>query len=126
LPCLRLASQGSGTRIAAQGLEEDRIDRSNVYVTNAVKHFTWERAGRGTRRIHKKPNDAEIRACRALSGVAHRQAWRGTTTREAGRDTLDVPQQPIQQQEDQHRRETAPTELLRAPACAERGEESIH
>jgi DNA polymerase len=39
------------------------IDRGQVYVTNAVKHFKWERGAKGTRRIHKKPNDAELRAC---------------------------------------------------------------
>jgi uracil-DNA glycosylase family 4 len=33
-----------------------------VYVTNAVKHFSWE--PRGKRRIHKKPRASEIRACR--------------------------------------------------------------
>jgi DNA polymerase len=39
------------------------IDRSQVYVTNAVKHFKWE--PRGHRRIHKKPNAMQIAACRA-------------------------------------------------------------
>jgi len=43
-------------------LEEAGIDRSKTYVTNAVKHFKWE--PRGKRRIHKKPNAAEIAACR--------------------------------------------------------------
>jgi uracil-DNA glycosylase family protein len=38
------------------------IDRNDVYVTNIVKHFKWE--PRGKRRIHKKPNAAEINACR--------------------------------------------------------------
>jgi DNA polymerase len=38
------------------------IDRAKVYVTNAVKHFKWE--PRGKRRIHKKPNAAEVAACR--------------------------------------------------------------
>lgn len=38
------------------------IDRREVYVTNAVKHFKWE--PRGKRRIHKKPNQLEIMACR--------------------------------------------------------------
>ncbi len=38
------------------------IDRNEVYVTNAVKHFKWE--PRGKRRIHKKPNQLEITACR--------------------------------------------------------------
>ncbi len=43
-------------------LEEAGIDRDEVYVTNAVKHFKWE--PRGKRRIHKKPNAREIAACR--------------------------------------------------------------
>ena len=45
-----------------KALEEAGIDRRKVYVTNAVKHFKWE--PRGKRRIHKKPNAAEIAACR--------------------------------------------------------------
>jgi uracil-DNA glycosylase len=40
------------------------IDRKAVYVTNVVKHFKWERVGRSPRRLHKKPNANEIRACR--------------------------------------------------------------
>jgi len=43
-------------------LEEVGIDRSDVYVTNAVKHFKWE--ARGTRRIHSKPNAREMAACK--------------------------------------------------------------
>ena len=42
-------------------LAEAGIARPQVYVTNVVKHFKWE--PRGKRRIHKKPNDTEIRAC---------------------------------------------------------------
>jgi uracil-DNA glycosylase family protein len=38
------------------------IDRKQVYLTNAVKHFKWE--PRGKRRIHKKPSAREIAACR--------------------------------------------------------------
>jgi probable DNA metabolism protein len=38
------------------------IDRANVYVTNAVKHFKFE--PRGKRRIHSKPDAGEIQACR--------------------------------------------------------------
>ena len=38
------------------------VQRSEVYVTNVVKHFKWE--PRGPRRIHKKPNSREIGACR--------------------------------------------------------------
>src|SRR5487761_358115 len=45
-----------------KALVEAGIDRKRVYVTNAVKHFKWE--PRGKRRIHKKPNAAEIAACR--------------------------------------------------------------
>jgi uracil-DNA glycosylase len=48
-----------GSALAAVG-----IARPTVYVTNVVKHFKWERVGRSPRRIHKKPNAAEIRACR--------------------------------------------------------------
>ena len=55
---------GPAGKLLDRALDEAGIDRSTVYVTNAVKHFKWERSGRGTRRIHKKPNDAEIRACR--------------------------------------------------------------
>src|SRR5512146_1987350 len=43
-------------------LAEAGIDRTQVYVTNVVKHFKWE--PRGKRRIHKKPNSLEIAACR--------------------------------------------------------------
>src|SRR5882724_11248535 len=53
---------GPAGKIMDQALEEAGIDRSDVYVTNAVKHFKWER--RGKRRIHKKPNSREIAACR--------------------------------------------------------------
>ncbi|MGH9522930.1 MAG: UdgX family uracil-DNA binding protein [Terriglobales bacterium] len=38
------------------------IERSETFVTNAVKHFKWE--PRGKRRLHKKPNSIEIAACR--------------------------------------------------------------
>jgi uracil-DNA glycosylase len=43
-------------------LLEAGLDRRQIYVTNAVKHFKWE--PRGKRRIHKKPNPAEVAACR--------------------------------------------------------------
>src|SRR5690606_15250285 len=43
-------------------LDEAGIPRRAVYVTNAVKHFSWE--PRGKRRIHKKPRLSEIKACR--------------------------------------------------------------
>ena len=43
-------------------LQEVGIDRDEVYVTNVVKHFKWEPAGK--RRIHKKPSGREIAACK--------------------------------------------------------------
>ena len=45
-----------------QALEKAGIDRSTVYVTNAVKHFKF--VLRGKRRIHNKPDAGEITACR--------------------------------------------------------------
>jgi DNA polymerase len=45
-----------------RALQDAGIDRSDVYVTNAVKHFKFEE--RGKRRIHKKPSDIEIAACK--------------------------------------------------------------
>jgi len=53
---------GPAGRILDKALEAAGIDRRRVYVTNAVKHFKWE--PRGKRRIHKKPNQLEILACR--------------------------------------------------------------
>src|SRR5207237_4515823 len=53
---------GPAGKIMDRALEEAGIDRSRFYVTNAVKHFKWE--PRGKRRIHKKPNGREIKACR--------------------------------------------------------------
>jgi uracil-DNA glycosylase family protein len=43
-------------------LEQAGIERSSVYVTNAVKHFKF--VARGKRRIHSKPDSGEIAACR--------------------------------------------------------------
>jgi uracil-DNA glycosylase family protein len=53
---------GPAGKLLDTALAEAGIDREKVYVTNAVKHFKWE--PRGKRRIHKKPNSAEIAACR--------------------------------------------------------------
>ena len=53
---------GPAGKIMDRALEEAGIDRSQVYVTNAVKHFKWEPHGK--RRIHQKPNSREIAACR--------------------------------------------------------------
>src|SRR5687768_6790307 len=53
---------GPAGGILNKALDEVGIDRSEVYVTNAVKHFKWE--ARGKRRIHSKPNAREIQACK--------------------------------------------------------------
>ena len=53
---------GPAGKLFDKALEEAGIDRSQVYVTNAVKHFKWQ--ARGKRRIHQKPNWSEIAACR--------------------------------------------------------------
>jgi len=53
---------GPAGRLLDACLEEAGIDRSKAYVTNVVKHFKWE--PRGKKRIHQKPNAAEIGACR--------------------------------------------------------------
>jgi DNA polymerase len=53
---------GPAGKIMDRALEDAGIDRKQVYVTNAVKHFKWE--PRGKRRIHKKPNSREMAACR--------------------------------------------------------------
>lgn len=52
---------GPAGQLLDRALAEAGIDRDQVYVTNAVKHFKWE--PRGKRRIHKKPGDGEIAAC---------------------------------------------------------------
>jgi DNA polymerase len=53
---------GPAGRILDQALREAGLDRSTLYLTNAVKHFKWE--PRGKRRIHKTPAQREINACR--------------------------------------------------------------
>src|SRR5437899_12863340 len=58
---------GPAGKIMDRALEEAGIDRKEVYVTNAVKHFKWE--PRGKRRIHQKPNSREDAACRPWLGV---------------------------------------------------------
>jgi uracil-DNA glycosylase family protein len=52
---------GPAGGILDEALAEVGIDRTQVWVTNAVKHFKWE--PRGKRRIHAKPNAREIAAC---------------------------------------------------------------
>jgi DNA polymerase len=52
---------GPAGLLLARALEAAGIERSDVYVTNAVKHFKWE--PRGKRRLHSRPNHAEVLAC---------------------------------------------------------------
>ena len=92
---------GPAGRVLDDTLAAAGIDRERVYVTNAVKHFKWK--ARGKRRIHDKPNRAEVAACRpwldgelalvqprvlVLLGATAAQALLGTgfrVTRERGR-----------------------------------------
>jgi uracil-DNA glycosylase family protein len=52
---------GPAGRVLDRALNEAGIDRAEVYLTNAVKHFKWTE--RGKRRIHQRPNRTEIKAC---------------------------------------------------------------
>ncbi len=53
---------GPAGQILDRALKEAGIERSKVYVTNAVKHFKF--VPRGKIRLHQKPNTSEIKACR--------------------------------------------------------------
>jgi uracil-DNA glycosylase len=53
---------GPAGRLLDRALRDSGIERADAYVTNAVKHFTWEACGK--RRIHQRPNRTEIMACR--------------------------------------------------------------
>jgi uracil-DNA glycosylase family protein len=53
---------GPAGRLLDRALAEAGLARDAVYVTNAVKHFSWE--ARGPRRIHKKPTWGEVKACK--------------------------------------------------------------
>lgn len=53
---------GPAGRVLDEALDAAGIDRETTYLTNVVKHFSWEE--RGKRRIHKRPKADEIRACR--------------------------------------------------------------
>jgi DNA polymerase len=55
---------GPSGRLLDEALEAAGIDRRQVYVTNAVKHFKFVRQERTKRRLHKKPLLGEVRACR--------------------------------------------------------------
>jgi DNA polymerase len=53
---------GPAGRLLDEAIAEAGLDRDDVYVTNAVKHFRWE--PRGKRRLHKKPSARHVHACK--------------------------------------------------------------
>jgi DNA polymerase len=53
---------GPAGRLLDEALVAAGIDRTTVYVTNAVKHFKWKPVGK--RRLHQKPSAREIAACK--------------------------------------------------------------
>ena len=55
---------GPAGRLLDRALREAGVNRDEVYLTNAVKHFKFTRPERGKRRIHKKPSQGEVAACR--------------------------------------------------------------
>jgi uracil-DNA glycosylase len=52
---------GPAGAVLDRALAQAGLERTNLYVTNAVKHFKWEL--RGKRRMHKTPAQKEIEAC---------------------------------------------------------------
>jgi uracil-DNA glycosylase len=52
---------GPAGKVLNDALTAAGVQRSEIYITNAVKHFKWE--PRGKRRLHKKPSTGEIRIC---------------------------------------------------------------
>jgi DNA polymerase len=101
---------GPSGRLLDRVLAEVGLDRAEVYVTNAVKHFKWEAHGR--RRLHVKPSASEVQACNgwlraelaAISptmivclGAVAAQAFFGRTfsvTRSRGQILADTPWVP--------------------------------
>ena len=57
---------GPAGQVLDEALRAAGVDRGEVYVTNAVKHFKWK--ARGKRRPHDKPNRQEVAACRPWLG----------------------------------------------------------
>jgi DNA polymerase len=55
---------GPAGRMLDRALEEAGIERADVYITNAVKHFKFKYQAGGKRRIHQSPGVSEMRACR--------------------------------------------------------------
>jgi DNA polymerase len=54
---------GPAGRILTEGLEQAGLDREEAFVTNVVKHFKWKPIPGSRRRLHDRPNRAEVGAC---------------------------------------------------------------
>lgn len=54
---------GPAGKLLDKVFDEVGIDRSDLYLTNAVKHFKWARAATNKKRIHKTPSAGEVKAC---------------------------------------------------------------
>ena len=55
---------GPAGRLLDEALAQAGLDRRRLYVTNAVKHFKWKPGEDGKRRIHERPRQGEVEACR--------------------------------------------------------------
>jgi uracil-DNA glycosylase len=123
---------GPAGRELDKALAQAGFERSEIYVTNVVKHFKWE--PRGKRRIHKKPNATEISACRpwleteialvkpralVCLGATAAQALlgRGFKVSERRGDRVDSPLAPIVSAT------VHPSSILRAPDDRSRQED---
>jgi DNA polymerase len=121
---------GPSGQMLDRTLEKVGIDRSVVYVTNAVKHFKFEQ--RGKRRIHSKPSARQIAACKpwlkaevevirpdviVALGATAAQAMLGSSfkvTQHRGEAIRDTPWAPVVMAT------VHPSSLLRAPDEAAR------
>jgi DNA polymerase len=55
---------GPAGALLDRALADAGVDRERTFVTNVVKHFKWKPSPDGKRRLHERPNAAEVRACR--------------------------------------------------------------
>jgi uracil-DNA glycosylase len=55
---------GPAGRLLDEAMAEADMDRREVYITNIVKHFKWKGEEGGKRRIHERPRQDEVEACR--------------------------------------------------------------
>lgn len=66
---------GPAGKLLDRVLDEVGIDRRHVYLTNAVKHFSFRLDERGKRRIHQRPRAGEIAACRPWLAAELAAVW---------------------------------------------------